>query len=315
MWPGWWRGCVSGRGDGWVSCLGGRAVVEGLSGEGPGGLDVVSSAGLVAGVEAVLGQSSGWESPLGWAVARAVVRAVETCRWTSPSLELEEVVPAVLSVVLVESRDLLAWGAAHPGRDVWGWVMCRALRQVRADRALERLGGLCGDSNVFRLAWRARPVVPVEEAVLEALEAGAGQGVVGAGWCGAVGVEDLGPRLWAVVELIVAVGVVREVAVAGTCRVLELAVDGERDRRHTRARADAGCQGGVLAGLGVGPAAAGAWMSVVSGSRRLGASSAVVLALAEGRGLTAAQESWLVEILLGAPCVSGALPAPAVPVA
>ena len=263
------------------------------------GFVVASSVGLVGAVAAVLAEPAGWESSLGSRVAGAVVAAMAS-RWTSRSFLLEDMTVAVLADVLVHSEALLAW--AESG-DVWGWLIQRARRLVRAEVFRERLGGLCGDANPERLWRRLRdrvgeglPVVACPEewagwdAVVGREPVAVGDDVPAAP--AVVGPDDLGPVLGGVVDLLVEAGVDRSTAVAGTCRVLELTVSvGRRAERHTRARQDA--RAGGLADLGVSERAAGAWMSVVSGSRRLGEESAVVLAVREGRPLKDCQRSWL----------------------
>ena len=118
-------------------------------------------------------------------------------------------------------------------------------------------------------------------------------------------------------------GVPRGVALAGTRRVLEIAVGpGKRRERHSMARGDAGK--GVLASLGVSPAAAGAWMSLVAGSRREGLESALLWTLRErsasGVGvegtawdevLSASQLRWLRTVVAGVVVQAPVAPAPA----
>ncbi|QHO90300.1 hypothetical protein CWT12_01625 [Actinomyces sp. 432] len=279
-----------------------------------GGLE--ASDGLVAAVRVVLDDRLGWESVLGWRVACGLCEATAR-RWHSRRWGLEEMTDAVRLVVLTRSEDLLDWAGAHPGADVWGWVCRHALGVLQREWLLDRLGGLTGDGNLRRLVERVgvRPVVGLEDlAVPEELdqssvlaEAEQPWAWADGGWPGEVRPSDLGPTLESVVALLVALGVRPESAWLGTWRILELAVGGERDRRHTRARADA--EDGRLRELGVSPGAAGAWMSIVTGSRRLGAGSAVTLALRDGRELSPAQEAWLVEVLLGAPTITAAVAA------
>lgn len=280
--------------------------MDGSGADGGVGFDVASSAGLVAVVGAVLGAPGGWESAAGVRAAGLVTRAAGA-RWRSGRHDRGAVVWAAVSVVVVESQALLAW-AAVPGRDAWAWVMERALAVVREEEVEARLGGLCGDSNRVRMAaaMTASGSWPPVVGLWDGASASPAAGAPAVGWRrGEPVVEaDLGPLLRGVVDLLVVAGVGAGVAVAGTCRVLELVVAGERGRRHTRARRDA--REGVLAALGVSEAAAGAWMSVVSGSRRLGAGSAVVLALREGRALTRAQERWLARVAAGAPQAAAA---------
>ncbi|WP_136192952.1 hypothetical protein [Actinomyces procaprae] len=275
-----------------------------------GGLE--TSDGLVAAVSAVLDAPAGWESVLGWRVACGLCEATAQ-RWHSPRWGLEEMTDVVRLVVLTRSEDLVDWAGAHSGADVWGWVLRHALGVLQREWLLDRLGGLTGDSNLRRLVEHVglRPVVGWEDLACPELdqssvlaEAELPWAWADRQWPGEVHPWDLGPASESVVALLIALGVRPEPAWLGTCRILELAVDGERDRRHTRARADA--EGGWLRELGISPAAAGAWMSIVTGSRRLGAASAVTLALRDGAELSAAQEAWLVEVLLGAPTIAGA---------
>ena len=242
-----------------------------------------------------------------WVRTAGLVTRATGARWRSGRHDRGAVVWAAVSVVVMESQALLAW-AAVPGRDAWAWVMERALAVVREEEVEARLGGLCGDSNRVRIArsMTASGSWPPVVGLWDGVSASPAAGAPAVGWRrGEPVVEaDLGPLLRGVMDLLVGAGVGVGVAVAGTCRVLELVVAGEQDRRHTRARRDA--REGVLAALGVSEAAAGAWMSVVSGSRRLGAGSAVVLALREGRALTRAQERWLARVAAGAPRAAAA---------
>ena len=230
---------------------------------------VRSSEDLTCAVAGVLASAGGWESSSGWQVARAVELEAAR-RWRSARFSTCDVVDAVELVVLANSEELLDWAEAHQGQDVWGWVFARALCQLRREWLLEALGGLTGDKNLHRLASRIglRPVVSLDS--LASADVLSLSPVVrdDSDNCDRVVPSDLGPVLRPIAELLEAIGVEREVAWAGTCRILELAAVGEKDRRHTRARKDAA--EGHLGSLGISPRAAGAWMSIVTGSRRLG---------------------------------------------
>ncbi|WP_139738356.1 hypothetical protein [Actinomyces wuliandei] len=259
--------------------------------------DTTTSQGLLAAAQAVLDQPRRWDSPLGAQVATSLTRAVPH-RWTRPWPALDDVTHEVLTTVLTSTHAMTAWARAHPHQDLWGWVITRALRALADQAAADRLCGLTGDRTATRLADRLGP-----GAVTRTTHPLTPQGhdpVPPRPWGGPVTPHDLGPVLTSLVNLLTATGLHPAVATTGTCRLLELAVAGEKDRRHTRARADAR-DDGTLARLGVTPDAAGAWMSALTGSRRLGPGSAITLALRDGHPLTPAQEAWLVEILLGTP--------------
>ena len=102
----------------------------------------------------------------------------------------------------------------------------------------------------------------------------------------------------------------------------ELAASTYARERHRSARQDA--DDGVLWHLGVSPGAAGAWMSLVAGSRRGGLESALVWSLreriAEGLGtgdlawdelLSASQLRWLKTVVAGVVVQAPVSPAPA----
>ena len=56
------------------------------------GVDVFDSGGLIESIEAVLAESEGWESRLGYEVGVAVIGAVRCGRWASRRFCLEEVI-------------------------------------------------------------------------------------------------------------------------------------------------------------------------------------------------------------------------------
>ena len=257
-----------------------------------GDVDVASGVGLRRALEAVAAEPGGWESGLGVVVARAVVaelvRRVGRRRlgWMVSRLAgVDEVrgqlAGVVLDVLMLRPEEVETAGEGA----VWGWLVRRCVWEMDRVAAEEALHGLAGDSRPQRLRARLEEAgvtlaslddEAVEAAVVMPLEA-AGAGRVRR-YCG---VEDLGPVLGALVGVLEQAGVPGGVAAAGTARVAELAASWRASVRHTQARQDAR-GGGVLAGLGVGEDAASAWMSLVAGSKKLGAASSLVLALSRG---------------------------------
>ena len=97
-----------------------------------------------------------------------------------------------------------------------------------------------------------------------------------AGLAAALDAVEASPEVWdSPLGHQVAKEIVRLVPMrVGPGRVAELAASTRPRERHRSARQDAG--EGVLGSLGVSPAAAGAWMSLVAGSRRGGLESALL---------------------------------------
>ena len=286
-------------------------------------VDVSTSVRLAAVLEAVRGVPGGWDSALGAAVDAAVVAAVpgrvggarisslvDRGFWSGRDEVVGELVAAVRELVMM--RPVLL-EVVEPDR-LWPVVVRRAVWQVAAMAEGDRQRGLAGDSQPFRLRDRAGicfSAEDVSEFAGEVVGAVAGVDFDRSGW--RVASEDVaGPVFGALVAVLVGAGVPEGVARGGTCRVVELAVGpGKRRERHSMARADA--RGGVLAGLGVSQDAAGAWMSLVVGSRRAGPESALVWTLREvlaGRGadragpvlvgsLSVAQRRWVRTVVDG----------------
>ena len=302
-------------------------------------MDVSTSARLAAALEAVRREPGGWESALGAAVDAAVVAAVpervgpgriaylvDRGFWSGRAEVVEDLVGVVRELVMM--RPVLL--EVGPDR-LWPAVVSRAVWQLSEQAEGDRQHGLAGDSQPFRLRDRAdragisflqvdaTDLAPSEVAGARAVESG---DLDRSGW--RVAVEDVaGPCLGCLVSILADFGVPRGVARAGTCRVLEIAVGpGKRRERHSMARGDAG--EGVLASLGVSPAAAGAWMSLVAGRRREGREAARLWtrrARRPPRGggagaagdevLSASQLRWLRTVVAGVVVQAPVAPAPA----
>ena len=215
-------------------------------------------------------------------------------------------------------RDLRAGGS-----DLWAVLVNHSVWMVQGRQERERQHGLSGDSaHPHRMRER------VSCSALDIADLAAGTGFTTPGsveverrrvW---VRDEDLGPCLEEVVEALVWASVPACTARAGTCRVAELAASTRPRERHRSARQDAG--EGVLGSLGVSPAAAGAWMSLVAGSRRGGLESALLWTLRErsasGVGvegpawdevLSASQLRWLRTVVAGVVVQASVAPTPA----
>ena len=220
--------------------------------------------------------------------------------------------------MLLMRRDLRAGGS-----DLWAVLVNHSVWMVQGRQERARQHGLSGDSaHPHRMRER------VSCSALDIADLAAGTGFTAPGsveverrrvW---VRDEDLGPCLGEVVDALVWASVPACTARAGTCRVAELAASTRPRERHRSARQDAG--EGVLASLGVSPDAAGAWMSLVAGSRRGGLESALVWSLREriaagtgagdlvwGEFLTALQLRWLKTVVAGVVVQAPVSPAPA----
>ena len=197
---------------------------------------------------------------------------------------------------MVRSLAVLDWADRHPKGDVWARIMRHVVGALTDERALERTGGLISDRNGWRALRKLREELGLVDRSAVAIPWDV-VGMVTAAPPAASSTVELGPTLDSLVDILVEAGVDDEVAVEGTRRVVDLAVNGERDRRHTRARADAAT--GLLGMLGITPSAAGAWMSLVSGSRRLGVDSAAVVQLRQHRPLSAVQVGWIRRVAAG----------------
>ena len=305
----------------------------------PEDVDVSTSARLAAALEAVRREPGGWESALGAAVDAAVVAAVpdrvgpgriaylvDRGFWSGRAEVVAELVGVVRELVMM--RPVLL--EVGPDR-LWPAVVSRAVWQLSEQAEGDRQHGLAGDSQPFRLRDRAdragisflqvdaSDLAPSEVAGARAVES---VDLDRSGW--RVATEDVaGPLLGCLVSILADFGIPRGVALAGTRRVLEIAVGpGKRRERHSMARGDAG--EGVLASLGVSPAAAGAWMSLVAGSRREGLESALLWTLHElsvsgmsveclawDEVLSASQLRWLRTVASGVVVQAPVAPAPA----
>ena len=293
-------------------------------------VDVSTSAGLAAALDAVEASPEVWDSPLGHQVAKEIVRLVPKKVGPGRVAELvasggvswdEVVADLAASVVemLLMRRDL----RSAAGGDLWAVLATRAVWMVQGHQERERQQGLSGDSaHPHRMRER------VSCTALDVADIAAGAGFTAPGaleverrrtW---VRDEDLGPCLEEVVDALVWASVPACTARAGTCRVAELAASTYARERHRSARQDAG--EGVLWNLGVSPGAAGAWMSLVAGSRRGGLESALVWSLreriAEGQVtgdlvwddfLSALQLRWLKTVVSGVVVQAPVAPAPA----
>lgn len=217
---------------------------------------------------------------------RQLVRAAMDEGWSGPASEL------LGRVAAFEARARLGWVARRRramGFDeaiedlasrVWEAVREHADEIVEADSPW----GLVTTIVVKRVA-RDDQTALAETAVDEVPERPApldyDHGV------GVVLLEELLTFSWGgphqvLVHKLVDYGLFKGLAWRGTRRLLEIAAGCSAAERITRARADAD-----LASMGISPAAAGAWMSLIVGTRRGGPSSSFVLRIAAGgAGLT-----------------------------
>lgn len=292
-------------------------------------VDVSTSAGLAAALDAVEASPGVWDSPLGHQVAKEIVRLVPmrvgpgrvSALVASGGVSWDEVVADLAAEaleMLLMRRELRAGGS-----DLWAVLVNHSVWMVQGRQERERQHGLSGDSAH---PHRMRERVSFIDLDTPHLPVGGGFAAPGSVeverrrvW---VRDEDLGPCLEEVVEALVWASVPACTARAGTCRVAELAASTRPRERHRSARQDAG--EGFLASLGVSPDAAGAWMSLVAGSRRGGLESALVWSLRErlaaglGAGdlvwdefLTVLQRRWLKTVAAGVVVQVPVSPAPA----
>lgn len=292
-------------------------------------VDVSTSAGLAAALDAVEASPGVWDSPLGHQVAKEIVRLVPmrvgpgrvSALVASGGVSWDEVVADLAAEaleMLLMRRDLRAGGS-----DLWAVLVNHSVWMVQGHQERARQHGLSGDSAH---PHRMRERVSFIDLDTPHLPVGGGFAAPGSVeverrrvW---VRDEDLGPCLEEVVEALVWASVPACTARAGTCRVAELAASTRPRERHRSARQDAG--EGFLASLGVSPDAAGAWMSLVAGSRRGGLESALVWSLRErlaaglGAGdlvwdefLTVLQRRWLKTVAAGVVVQVPVSPAPA----
>lgn len=292
-------------------------------------VDVSTSAGLAAALDAVEASPEVWDSPLGHQVAKEIVRLVPkkvgpgrvSALVASGGVSWDEVVADLAAEaleMLLMRRELRAGGS-----DLWAVLVNHSVWMVQGHQERNRQHGLSGDSAH---PHRMRERVSFIDLDTPHLPVGGGFAAPGSVeterrrvW---VRDEDLGPCLEGVVDALVWASIPICVARAGTCRVAELAASTRPRERHRSARQDAG--DGVLASLGVSPGAAGAWMSLVAGSRRGGLESALVWSLreriTEGLGdgdlvwdefLSASQLRWLKTVVAGVVVQAPVAPAPA----
>lgn len=280
-------------------------------------------------MDAVEASPGVWDSPLGHQVAKEIVRLVPkkvgpgrvSALVASSGVSWDEVVADLAAEaleMLLMRRDLRAGGS-----DLWAVLVNHSAWMVQGHQERNRQHGLSGDSAH---PHRMRERVSFIDLDTPHLPVGGGFAAPGSVeverrrvW---VRDEDLGPCLEEVVGALVWASVPACTARAGTCRVAELAASTRPRERHRSARQDAG--DGVLASLGVSPGAAGAWMSLVAGSRRGGLESALVWSLreriTEGLGdgdlvwdefLSASQLRWLKTVVAGVVVQAPVAPAPA----
>ena len=292
-------------------------------------VDVSTSAGLAAALDAVEASPEVWDSPLGHQVAKEIVRLVPekvgpgrvSALVASGGVSWDEVVADLAAEaleMLLMRRELRAGGS-----DLWAVLVNHSVWMVQGHQERNRQHGLSGDSAH---PHRMRERVSFIDLDTPHLPVGGGFAAPGSveterrrTW---VRDEDLGPCLEGVVDALVWASVPACTARAGTCRVAELAASTRPRERHRSARQDA--DDGVLASLGVSPAAAGAWMSLVAGSRRGGLESALVWSLREriteglvagdlawDELLSASQLRWLKTVVAGVVVQAPVSPAPA----
>ena len=292
-------------------------------------VDVSTSARLAAALDAVEASPGVWDSPLGHRVAKEIVRLVPrkvgrgrvSSLVASGGVSWDEVVADLAAEaleMLLMRRDLRAGGS-----DLWAVLVNHSVWMVQGRQERERQHGLSGDSAH---PHRMRERVSFIDLDTPHLPVGGGFAAPGSVeverrrvW---VRDEDLGPCLEEVVDALVWASVPACTARAGTCRVAELAASTRPRERHRSARQDAG--EGVLASLGVSPAAAGAWMSLITGSRRGGLESALLWTLRERSAsgvsvegaawdevLSAFQLRWLRTVVAGVVVQAPVAPAPA----
>ena len=292
-------------------------------------VDVSTSAGLAAALDAVEASPGVWDSPLGHQVAKEIVRLVPlkvgpdrvSALVASGGVSWGEVVADLAAEaleMLLMRRELRAGGS-----DLWAVLVNHSVWMVQGHQERNRQHGLSGDSAH---PHRMRERVSFIDLDTPHLPVGGGFAAPGSVeverrrvW---VRDEDLGPCLEEVVDALVWASVPACTARAGTCRVAELAASTRPRERHRSARQDAG--EGVLASLGVSPAAAGAWMSLIAGSRRGGLESALVWSLREritegqvtgdlawAKFLSALQLRWLRTVASGVVVQAPVAPAPA----
>ena len=292
-------------------------------------VDVSTSAGLAAALDAVEASPEVWDSPLGHQVAKEIVRLVPekvgpgrvSALVASGGVSWDEVVADLAAEaleMLLMRRELRAGGS-----DLWAVLVNHSVWMVQGHQERNRQHGLSGDSAH---PHRMRERVSFIDLDTPHLPVGGGFAAPGSveterrrTW---VRDEDLGPCLEGVVDALVWALVPACTARAGTCRVAELAASTRPRERHRSARQDA--DDGVLASLGVSPASAGAWMSLVAGSRRGGLESALVWSLREriteglvagdlawDEFLSASQLRWLKTVVAGVVVQAPVSPAPA----
>lgn len=263
-------------------------------------VDVSTSTGLAAALDAVEASPEVWDSPLGYQVAKEIVRLVPlkvgprrmASLMASGAASWDEVVADLAASaleMLLMRRDLRAGGS-----DLWAVLVNHSVWMVQGHQERNRQHGLSGDS-----AHPHRMRKQVSFVDLDTPHLAVGEGYTAPGtveierrriW---VTDEDLGPCLMGVIQALMWASVPACVARAGTCRVAELAASTTPRERHRSAREDA--DEGVLAALGISPDAAGAWMSLTVGSRRGGLESALMWSLRERRlaeGLGADSLTW-----------------------
>lgn len=211
---------------------------------------------------------------------RALIRAAMDEEWQGPASEL------LGRVVLFEAKARLGWIARR--RQSMGFdeavedLASRVWEVVR-----EHAGEIVEADSPWGLATSivAKRVARADSAAVAELAVEAPEGAVPLDYehgVGSVLLEDLLAASWGgphqvLVHRLVERGVFQGLAWRGTRRLLEIAASCGAAGRITKARADA-----EVACMGISPAAAGAWMSLITGTRRGGPSSSFVLRVAGG---------------------------------
>ncbi|WP_130865290.1 hypothetical protein [Acidipropionibacterium timonense] len=234
---------------------GGQVVLAGGSG------DVLTGAGLRAVLRAVA--ADGWDCEEAAGLPAAIMATASTrAAWVArrraghaTTAETVADLATALWLVMRQQPGQVA-AAANP----WGYAVTAAARQVAAadeQDAARREVLDCPEDPSGPAPWE-QSSGPVQVS-LEDLMASS-----------SVGYRRL-------VQVLCGAGVAESLAWAGTCRCAQLAADHHAAARHTAARRDA-----RLAGLGLSPDAASAWMSLLVGTRRGGPARSVLLRLRAG---------------------------------
>jgi hypothetical protein len=237
---------------------------------------------------------AGWDSGLAHAVGNEIV--------SEASRRVGGLAARRRGVDFAEARADLAsrsWEAARTHTDricaaqanAWGLVVTIASREAAKDDAAARVAGMA----VPHSARRAAETVAVDLhdfTTFRQLEVAARplDGVVTKAPA-AVTVDELGPLLSGVSDLLAHHGLGRACARRAVARAGELAVRTRASYRHGAARRDAET-GGTLHSLGFNPERASALMNLLVGTRRGGPQSSVLLQAATRGGIDKAALTW-----------------------